>query len=51
MSMIKRYLDDEVEKFADKYTVPWDYVMDMAIFYNFDLEKTEAYLAKRFSSK
>lgn len=51
MSSIKRYIDDEVEILANEYCLPWDYVMDLAISYEFDLVKTEEYLSEHYSRK
>lgn len=41
MSNIKRYLDDEVERLANKYGYSWEDMMNMAIAFEFDIEKLE----------
>lgn len=37
MSLTKRYLEDEVQRIADKHNEKWDTVMKLAEIFGFDL--------------
>lgn len=41
MSMIKRYIDDECERIANKTGYTWDDVMDALVESDFNIEKVE----------
>lgn len=47
MSMIKRWLDDEVERIAEENKKTWDDVMDFAAELDFDLELVEKTLKQQ----